>query len=618
MTIDIESITEEQIEGLPDGARLQRNRKAQAIYVYFGYNFRTADGGKVLEKDYIGTVRDGKFVPNAYYLKEHPVRSSRPVDRWKDPVQKARALERAQEEKRLDESREEVRLDPPEDKESHLGAGATLIATRILYESGLVEDVAEVLKFDIKATMDVLNLALHAALTAKPTYLAAAESEIQKFLGTGCLSSQRASELFARIGAELNLSKEFGRLRTKRLANVGDLLALDGTRIDCNSRKISVAAVGKKKNGTVGPQINFSLACNTSTGYPLCYRWYAGNTNDSATMEDFRALFVDFGLQNRKVTVASDRGYFVSDELVRWDKAKLSYIVGVKTNVKLVHDVIEERNSEFYRPSNLLDDHFCYGVRISNALGKGATQAQVNTYVYFSPNKQMIETRALRQELKEVEDKWMNGKIAEDDKRLIYFKNPKAGNKLELNREAFDNECYMRGFFACIANTDDSLDELLSKYRLRNEVEVLFRLMLDNLYRTTRVQSTAVMEGQIFVVFIALTILAKLRQDLRTKVPSKRFVQAANADLIESEDEMGILSDWMTRSELIKRFQKIMLVKEKNRIRLLNVTKGDRELIAQLGYEGLFDSAKEAWDQLSAKRLAETIRAAQAKKAEAE
>ena len=93
---------------------------------------------------------------------------------------------------------------------------------------------------------------------------------------------------------------------------------------------------------------------------------------------------------------------------------------------------------------------------------------------------------------------------------------------------------------------------------------------------------------------------------------------AANADLIESEDEMGILSDWMTRSELIKRFQKIMLVKEKNRIRLLNVTKGDRELIAQLGYEGLFDSAKEAWDQLSAKRLAETIRAAQAKKAEAE
>ena len=614
MAEGFEKVTADQVEGLPEGACLQHNLKAQITYVYFGYNFRKPDGSKVVEKDYIGTVKFRKFVPNAYYLTEHPVRSKRPVENWKDPIQKARAMARAAEEKSLLESREEAKLDLPEDQEVHLGAGATLIGTRILYESGLVEDVAEVLDYDIKTTMDVLNLALHAALTAKPTYLAAAESDIQKFIGTGCISSQRASELFVRIGSRLNLSKDFGRLRARRLAQDGDLLALDGTRIDCNSRKISAAAIGKKKNGTTGPQINFSLACNTTSGYPICYRWYAGNINDSSTMDDFRALFVEFGLNDRKITTASDRGYYVSEELARWCKEKLSFIVGVKTNVKIVRDVIDEKNAEFYRPSNLLNNHFCYGFQVKNILGKGTEKAPVDTYIYFSPNKQMIETRALREELKDFEEKWITGQAASDDKRLIYFKNPKAGRQLELNKEAFDNECYMRGFFACVANVNDSLDGLLSKYRLRNEVEVLFRLMLGNLYRTTRVQSTAAMEGQIFVVFIALTILAKLRQDLRTRVPAKQTVQAANADLIETDDEMGILNDWMTRSELIKRFQRIMLVRDKSGLRLLSATKGDQELIAKLGYAGLFDTARGAWDLLSARRLAETIRAAQARK----
>ena len=59
-----------------------------------------------------------------------------------------------------------------------------------------------------------------------------------------------------------------------------------------------------------------------------------------------------------------------------------------------------------------------------------------------------------------------------------------------LNEKRFEDECYLRGFFACVSSTDQSLDELLDKYRLRNEVEVNFRLMLGDLHRTTRVQSS--------------------------------------------------------------------------------------------------------------------------------
>ena len=106
-------------------------------------------------------------------------------------------------------------------------------------ESGAVEDVAAALDFNLADTMGVLNIAMHAAMTSKPTYPAQGESASQKFIGIGCLSSPRASELFTRIGSSLDLSKKIGKFRADRLTKPSDLLALDGTGIDCNSGKIS-------------------------------------------------------------------------------------------------------------------------------------------------------------------------------------------------------------------------------------------------------------------------------------------------------------------------------------------------------------------------------------------
>ena len=68
----------------------------------------------------------------------------------------------------------------------------------------------------------------------------------------------------------------------------------------------------------------------------------------------------------------------------------------------------------------------------------------------------------------------------------------------------------------------------------------------------------------------------------------------------------------MTISELITRLRKIMLVKENGKCRLLHVAKADKALVAQQGYPGLFDSADEVDRLLSARRLADTIRAAKA------
>ena len=102
----------------------------------------------------------------------------------------------------------------------------------------------------------------------------------------------------------------------------------------------------------------------------------------------------------------------------------------------------------------------------------------------------MAEIRSLRKELEEAQKKWRDGKLNKNASILDLFEPPEEGKELVLNEKRFEDECYLRSFFACVSSTDQSLDELLDKYRLRNEVEVNFRLMLGDLHRTTRVQSS--------------------------------------------------------------------------------------------------------------------------------
>ena len=57
--------------------------------------------------------------------------------------------------------------------------------------------------------------------------------------------------------------------------------------------------------------------------------------------------------------------------------------------------------------------------------------------------------------------------------------------------------------------------------------------MIGRLLDTTRVHSNTVLEGLLFGVFIALSILSRLRKILQTKVSSRKNVRTANCDVID-------------------------------------------------------------------------------------
>ncbi|MBR6000424.1 MAG: hypothetical protein IK089_04130, partial [Oxalobacter sp.] len=141
------------IDGFPEGAEIQTIKGT--LYVYFAYSFNV-DGVKFQERDYIGKVVDGEFVPNAYYKDHKPDRLNRPLERWKNPVKKERERLKAE---TLMTQKETSRLpdrDFEDGEEYNLSVGATAVLMKVLYESGMVKDVGEALDGDARQTVDAL------------------------------------------------------------------------------------------------------------------------------------------------------------------------------------------------------------------------------------------------------------------------------------------------------------------------------------------------------------------------------------------------------------------------------------------------------------------------------
>lgn len=590
----------EDIKGLPPHAQYQKQGKTW--YVYFPYCF-SINGKREQERDYIGTLSpDGReFCPNLYYVQNEPDFEHRPPERWKNPAMRQRALDKLNANK-VESIAADVVLDPEIDCDQQLSVGATAICASILYSNGMLENVGVVLDNKPELTMASVNLAMHSAITTDKTYLADKESTQQKFIGYGCLSSPRASEFFQNIGNEQTLSLKMARACASHLED-GEILALDGTRIDCNSENISLAAVGKRKDGSYGPQINVSLMINVKDGSLICYRAYAGNVSDIRTLADLRKLWTDIGIYAKSPLILMDRGNPNQDEFANLDRDGYRFLIGAKTSMKIVRDVIDQKNSDFYDQQAYLRQQRCYGVKSETVIASDGHRMTVHSYVFRSPNKEMTETDELLDRLDAFEKAWPRKKenaLSQVDKKNLEFFDATSEGDLVLDEARVSYECYGLGYFGLVGNVDISLMDALTKYRQRNEVEVAFKLMFQHLLTSTRVHSSAALDGLLMTTFVGLSILTYLRTRMHGTIPN---------ELARNPEHVSAINNLWTIQEMLKDLRRIKLAYSKSgKPRLLNVVKRDRDLAEALGFPGLFDSAENVAKLLSGSHLLETLK----------
>ncbi len=105
--------------------------------------------------------------------------------------------------------------------------------------------------------------------------------------------------------------------------------------------------------------------------------------------------------------------------------------------------------------------------------------------------------------------------------------------------------------------------------------------------------SSAALDGALFTSFIGLSILTDMRRRMERLISSGKPLKSL-----------------YTIEEVFKTLQRITLLREPNgRCRLLNVSGRDRQLMADLGFEGLFDSADAVYELLTARHMDEVLSA---------
>ena len=163
----------------------------------------------------------------------------------------------------------------------------------------------------------------------------------------------------------------------------------------------------------------------------------------------------------------------------------------------------------------------------------------------------MDATRRLLKRLSKFESEWLRGKADPNDPLLDFYDSPQSGEPLKRNMRTVTEHCFLLGYFAFVSNDDADLEAALDIYKLRNEAEVVFKLMLGNLMKTTRVHSTQALEGLLFTTFVALSILTNLRARMKADLNGQPvcanytiaevFARLKKIQLIEIEGKNAVL-----------------------------------------------------------------------------
>lgn len=78
-----------------------------------------------------------------------------------------------------------------------------------------------------------------------------------------------------------------------------------------------MARVGKRKDGTYGNHITFSMLFNAANGRAIGYSPFAGNEPNTKALDALMVLLKDFEIGNKEPVVIVDCGYYNYDRLVK-------------------------------------------------------------------------------------------------------------------------------------------------------------------------------------------------------------------------------------------------------------------------------------------------------------
>ena len=398
--------------------------------------------------------------------------------------------------------------------------GEKLICRKIAKETGLSSTLRKAFGNDQAEMIE----ALAGYLMCESRPLAYAEPWLDERDWKSGMTSQAISELLGSVGEDR--MNGFFSLWLKRCMGRKSIL-FDITSISSYGRDNGYVERGYNRDRENLEQINLALLSTYDTRTPLMMKHLSGSLSDVAVMRQMIETLAKMGVDS--FSIMADRGFCSDENLDFMHSRKIGFTIPVPSSVGWQKQLIRENIGKLYRPDALISapdgsEGIIYAKTVYDA---SSPYGRVWKHLYYDPMRKERETAALMARLSRCMDDLRRGETREADSYLYeaYFhvkETPKRGRQVRLDDEAvqafIDGEsCY----WVILSSVEKDASACLRQYRERNNIELHF----DDLKNATdcrrlRTHNERTMVGRLFVSFISLILISRLRSAV-SEIPAK-------------------------------------------------------------------------------------------------
>jgi hypothetical protein len=339
----------------------------------------------------------------------------------------------------------------------------------------------------------------------------------------GAIPSQRASDLLRAITEDER--QTFFHKWMKKVAGK-DCLCYDLTSVSSYSEQNEYVRWGYNRDGERLPQINLGMLFGQESGLPVYYRRLPGSVGDVSALRKTVAS-LDF-LGQTRLTFVLDRGFYSEANLDALFAARMNFILMLK-HCKWVDALYDQYRETIDNPWNRHEIGENEVLHTQTHLHKWKGR-RCYIHIYFNAFKYAADRDGFDLKLTRLMAELTSGNEnpdhAADYKRYFVVKDtPKRGRKVSENSKAVEAaRNKYAGFFSIITTKMMEASEALALYRRKDAVENCFDDLKNSLdMNRLRIHSSLAMDSRLFLQFISLILLSRVRQIAKQSPELKRL-----------------------------------------------------------------------------------------------
>lgn len=353
------------------------------------------------------------------------------------------------------------------------------------------------------------------------------------------LGDQRISELLAKLTTD---SQKGFFTRWIKTVGLEDNYAFDITSISSYSDEIEAVRRGYNRDHENLEQINLGLMIGSDSYLPVYYTMLPGNINDRSSLNAFLKILKRMGFKGYKMVM--DKGFCTKANIDLMYSMNVRFTISLTFSLNFAKNAVEEAKEALQNPDNLcrVMGSTVYRTTSLKKWTVDGKQHRCYVHVFYDRSRKDADDSKFDERLLKVKTLLYEGAtLTESDGKFAerYFTKRVWGDKVEWKTnmgEVEETRSKEIGYLVVISNHEKDPEKALEIYRCKETAEQAFDDLknTEDLYRL-RVHTEGRMDGKLFVAFVSLVILMRIRSVI------SKFRVLENRSLSEIIGEMKLL-----------------------------------------------------------------------------